>query len=239
MERPSALRALPSLLVVTLVITLLVATSPAAVARNKRPKFTPPELLTAASINYPINSSASGVVAVAIYLDDAGKVTATDTLRDIPSLTAPVLLSIQKWTFKPATLDGKEVDSTIVASIAFNPADYRLAGTDTPVLGKELKVLSRDADGFLPPHLATASWALYPLNSVERGSVILDARVGRDGGVRHVTPVWSPYLKTTSVEAAKKWTFEPATFDGMPTDADVIIGYVFRLPNIASPVARP
>lgn len=229
MQRSSALCALA--------VTFLIATVPCAFGRSKRPKFTPPSLATAAGIPYPINSGAAGVVVVAVNLDDAGKIKNTDVLRDIPSLTSPVLLSIQKWTFRPATLDGAGVDSTITVSVVFNPSDFRLAGTETPALGKEVMVLPQGTNGFLPPKTTNASWANYPWNSVAQGSVILDAHVSRNGHVEHVTPVWAPFLAKTSIEAAEKWAFEPATFDGSSIDANAVIGYVYRPPNIAVPVA--
>ncbi len=206
-------------------------------APDKQPKFAAPELSTASGITYPINSGAAGVVVIAVNLDGAGKIKNTDVLRDVPSLTSPVLLSIQKWTFNPARLDGKGVDSIITVSVVFNPSDYRLAGTETPALGTELKTLSPKANGFLPPKTTTASWANYPLNSAAQGSVILDAHISHSGRVRHLAPVWGAYLVKTSVDAAKKWTFEPARFDGMPVSANAVIGYVYRPPNIAVPVA--
>lgn len=224
-----------ALLVITLAVALVIATSPALLAQNKH--FAPPTLLTAADITYPINSGAAGVVVVAANLDSAGTVKGTDVLHDIPSLTAPVLLSVQNWTFKPALLDGKAVDSTIVVSVVFNPSDYRLTGAATPPLGKELKTLSPDANGFLPPKTNATSWAEYPLDSVAQGGVILNARIRRTGRVMHLRPVWGPFLTETSMDAAKRWTFEPATFNGTPIAADVVVGYVFRPPNIAAPVA--
>jgi Gram-negative bacterial TonB protein C-terminal len=229
MQRSSALRALA--------VTLLIAIAPCAFGRSKRSKFTPPSLATAASITYPINSGAAGVVVVAVNLDDAGKIKNTDVLRDIPSLTSPVLLSVQNWTFHPAMLDGAGVDSTITVSVVFNPSDFRLAGTETPALGKEVMILPKGTNGFLPPKTTTASWANYPWNSVAQGAVILEAHVSRSGRVTHVTPVWAPFLEKTSTEAAEKWAFEPATFDGTSIDANAVIAYVYRPPNIAVPVA--
>ncbi len=54
---------------------------------------------------------------------------------------------------------------------------------------------------------------------------------------RYVTPVWAPFLAKTSIEAAEKWAFEPAAFDGKRVSANAVIGYVYRPPNIAAPVA--
>lgn len=223
-----------------LAVAVVITTAPVLFAQKKHPKFTPPELATAADINYPISSAVSGVVAVAVTLDGAGTIKGTYVLRDIPSLTSPVLLSIQNWTFKPAMQDGKGIDSTIVVNIAYNPGDYRLGGAESPVLGQEMKTLSPDANGYLPAKTNVAAWAEYPLNSVAQGAVVMDARVNRRGRVTHVTAVWNmPPLEKASANAAKKWTFEPAALDGRPIGANTVIGYVFRPPNIASPVARP
>jgi hypothetical protein len=155
-------------------------------------------------------------------------------------LTAPVLLAVNKWTFKPAMLDSESVDSTIIVNIVYNPGDYRLGGVATPVLGKELHVLSTDPMGFLPSKISNCSWAAYPLNSVVQGSVILDARINPTGRVTHISPVWKvEALTRTSLHTAKSWTFEPAMLKGTPIAVDAVIGYVFRPPNIASPVAKP
>jgi len=235
MRRRSRFRALRILFV--LAALAIVAASPAFSAQEKHPKFAAPELATASDIVYPISSGAAGVVVVAVNLDATGAIKATETLRDIPSLTSPVLLAIPKWTFKPATLDGKGIDSTIVVSIAFNPSNYRLTGSEAPALGKELEVLSPDANGFLPPKTTGASWAEYPINSVAQGAVVLDVHVNHDGRVKRMTTVWGPFLAKTSTEAAKRWAFEPATLNGMPVGADVVVGYVYRPPNIAVPVA--
>ena len=232
MRRPSARLAFPALV-------LVIATALCLFAQKKQPMFSPPGVSAAANINYPIDSVASGIVVVAVSLDGAGLVKSKDVLRDIPSLTAHVAASIDTWHFKPATLDGKAVDSTIVVSVVFNPGDYRLGGAATPVLGKELKVLSPDAIGFLPPRIVAASWAEYPLNSVGQGAVILDALVSSTGHVTQIGPILKiPSLTTASINAAKNWSFKPATFNGTPVTASTVVGYVFRLPNIAIPLTQ-
>jgi hypothetical protein len=229
-----------SALLASAAVALILGTTPLLSAQNSQPKFTPPDLDTAGDIDYPVKSVASGVVVVAVYLDGAGMIKRTEVLRDIPSLTAPVLLAIKTWTFKPAMLDGKGVDSTAVVSIVFNPSDYRLGGASAPILGKELRVLVPDSVGFLPPKIIAASWAGYPLNSVAKGAVILDAHVGPTGRVTHVTTVWEiEPLTGPSIRAAKNWTFKPATFKGASVSANAVVGYVFRLPNISNPVANP
>ncbi len=233
MARSSAILAFPALL-------LVLGTASSLSAQSGRANYIAPDIASGYYLSYPINSVASGVVVVAVDLDSAGRVKKTEVLRDIPSLTAPLLLAIEKWTFKPAVLRGKAVDSTIVVNILYNANDYRLGSAKAPVLGKELKMLTPDAAGFMPPKIVAAAWAEYPLNSVAQGSVILDARIGTRGHVSQVTPVWkNQSLTTTSMNAAKAWTFHPARLDGEAIAANTVVGYVFRLPNTASPLAHP
>jgi len=227
-----------TLLAIAVFLALSARPSLSAQDQGKHPNFFPPELLTASDIVYPINSGAAGVVVVAVDLDGAGRIKSTDTVRDIPSLTSPILLAIPKWTFKPATLDGKGVDSTILVSVVFNPSDYRLTGSDTPALGKRMEAVPQDASGFLPPKTVSSSWAEYPIDSVAQGAVVLNVRVNREGRVTRVTAPWGPFLTKTSIQAVRRWTFEPAKLNGDPIGADVAIAYVYRPPNIAVPV-RP
>lgn len=222
----------------TMVVIMAMA-SPLA-AQKTQPKFTPPDISTASDINYSPNSVASGVVVVAVHLDSAGMIKGTEVLRDIPSLTAPVLLAVNGWTFKPAMLSGNGVDSTIFVSIVFNPFYYQLGSADPPDLGQALEQVQPDANGFLPAKIATASWAQYPANSVAQGAVILDVRVGPTGRVTHTVLVNRiPSLTTTSMNAAKKWTFNPAMLHGAHIAANTVVGYVFRLPSTSGPVAQP
>lgn len=225
---------------VTLPALLLVFCAGSISAQKAEPTYTPPDIAAGNYLSYPIKSVASGVVVVAVNLDSAGRIEKTEVLRDIPSLSAPLLLAIDKWTFKPAALGGKAVNSTIVVNILYNPSDYRLGGAMAPALGKELRVLTPNAAGFVPPKIISAAWAEYPLNSVAQGSVILDARVSPQGHVSQITPVWrNQSLTTASVEAAKDWTFHPATRNGEALAANAVVGYVFRPPNTASPLAHP
>ncbi len=153
-----------------------------------------------------------------------------------------VLLAIKKdWTFKPATLDGKPADSTIIVNIVFNPFEYQLGGAATPALGKELKVLAPDANGFMPPMTISAAWAQYPPNSTAQGAVILDAHVSRTGHVTRAVDVYRiPSVTTPSINAAQNWQFKPATFHGSRIAANAVIGYVFRLPkHLESRPAKP
>lgn len=188
-------------------LLLVFTAAPRICAQTNHPKFVPPEIATASDINYPINSVASGIVVVAVNLDGAGKVKDTEVLRDIPSLTAPVLLAITStWTFNPATLDGKPADSTIVVSIVFNPFEYQLTGAATPTLGKPLNDLAPDANGFMPPMTIAGAWAQYPPNSTAQGAVILDVHVSSTGHVTRAVDVYRiPSVTTPSINAARKW----------------------------------
>ncbi|MGH9450227.1 MAG: TonB family protein [Terriglobia bacterium] len=81
--------------------------------------FTPIKVLTQAAPVYPLFSHGAGTVVLQVMVDETGAITSVKPLHDIPSLTGPAEAAVRKWTFKPATLGGKPVATSMVASFAF------------------------------------------------------------------------------------------------------------------------
>ena len=86
---------------------------------ERAPVFEPPEVVFTADPIYPYNSIAQGSVIVQLSIGAGGELDAVQVLRDLPSLTVEVEKAVKKWRFKPATLDGKPVRSTMTASFTF------------------------------------------------------------------------------------------------------------------------
>lgn len=55
-----------------------------------------------------------------INLDTNAQVQGTQVVRDFPSLTSVVQTAVRNWTFKPASLKGDPVPSSISMSVVFN-----------------------------------------------------------------------------------------------------------------------
>jgi TonB family protein len=73
----------------------------------------------------------------------------------------------------------------------------------------------------------------YPQEAREKhlnGTVKLHVFVSTDGTVRRVEVIdGDTLLAGAAVEAAKQWTFEPATLDGKPVEADTTIEVSFQM----------
>jgi hypothetical protein len=82
--------------------------------------FTSPEVIAA---TYPPDGGAgrvvTGTIVLRVLVEPDGKPSLVRVVRDIPSLTAPALVTIKDWKFSPASLNGKNVASGIIVAFAF------------------------------------------------------------------------------------------------------------------------
>ena len=195
--------------------------------------FVPPDVVTAGEIRYPPDSIASGIVTLSIDLDAAGQIRNVQVLRDIPSLTDPAVLAVKSWTFTPGKLEGKPVASSLNASVVFNPGTLQ---THDLTLAPLQPTAPPNPPGCLPPEIATASYANYPMNSVATGTVVLDATIGKSGEIKRLLPIRSvPSLTSPAISAVKTWTLKAGTFHGKAITSKLIIACVFRPPMITTP----
>ena len=104
--------------------TAAVLTAPSASPEDKR--FEPPKVLATRPVSYPeqaLLNRVEGVVRAKFFVDDAGQVTNVIVTKSSGStmLDAMVLeYDLRKWTFQPATLDGKPVPGTLEKEFEFH-----------------------------------------------------------------------------------------------------------------------
>jgi outer membrane biosynthesis protein TonB len=195
--------------------------------------FVPPDVVTAGEIPYPPDSIASGIVTLSIDLDAAGQIRNVQVLRDIPSLTDPSISAVKSWTFTPGKLEGKPVASSLNVSVVFNPGNLQ---THDFTLAPLQPTPPPNPPGYLPPEIAAASYANYPMNSVAMGTVVLDATISKSGEIKRLLPIPSvPSLTSPAINAVKSWTLNAATFHGKAITSKLIIAFVFRPPTITTP----
>ena len=81
---------------------------------------------------------------------------------------------------------------------------------------------------YTPPVPIVFKEAVYPVNSVATGTVVIVAVVERDGQVSEAKVMKSvASLDEPSVRAAKQWRFEPARLDGKPIRSKTSISFVY------------
>jgi TonB family protein len=81
---------------------------------------------------------------------------------------------------------------------------------------------------YTPPIPIEPKEAVYPVNSVARGTVVVIVVVEKDGLVSKAKVLKSvDSLDEPSVYAAKQWRFEPARLDGQPIRSGASISFVY------------
>ena len=87
--------------------------------------------------------------------------------------------------------------------------------------------------GYIPPGIVAVAYPAYPIDAASVGAVVVQVKVDADGKVEDVKAIRSFYPFTQfSLNAAKKWQFRPATFNGEPVASNVAIAFVYSPPVV-------
>ena len=200
------------------------------------PPFLPPRVLSATDIPYPVNTTVPGIVTLLLRLDPAGKIQNVQVLRDVPPLSSAAQTAILSWTFAPATRSGQAVSARLSASVVFNPFNpggVAIEGLKIPL--PPTPPGPEDSD-FNPPQITSGQFAIYPVNSIASGTVVLDVTIDKSGGVRKVHVIRGvPSLTPQSIKAVKSCEFQAATYKNQPVASHMVVAFVFPSPAIANP----
>jgi outer membrane biosynthesis protein TonB len=188
----------------------------------------PPDIVSATDIAYPVNTTTTGMVAFLLTLDAGGAVKNSQVLQDVPPLTAAAQNALTNWKFKPRTVRGKAATSLLPVYIVFNP--YNPAGTS--VVGGALTApapVSFGASAAVPPQVQSASYALYPANSLATGTVVLSVHIDKSGRAGEIRPVLGlAPLTAAAKDAMNQWGFLPARSGAQPAGGNICVAFVFQ-----------
>jgi TonB family protein len=81
--------------------------------------FSPPQLMEVIYPQYPIRSIERGTVVLEVEVDSSGGVGMVRVVRGIQTLTAGAIQAARAWKFLPATMDNKNMRSTVTVAILF------------------------------------------------------------------------------------------------------------------------
>jgi len=206
-----------------------------AAPANHPQHFIPPDILTASDITYPATTVAAGVVTLAVNLSGTGQIMNVQTLRDIPTVTTQATLALQNWTYTPASLNGKNVQSTLIVNIVFDPAF--LDSNNIPLGPPEsFQPPNPKATPYTPPQLFTATFPAYPTNGLASGAVVLDVAINSQGKIAHVATVRDvPTLTAAAAAALQNWSFSVAIYGNTPVASKVVVAMVYRNSATALP----
>lgn len=167
-----------------------------------------------------------------------------EIVRTTPDmLTLSIEASPGPWNVSATSLDG--LDRTEVhfevASRTLSVAGLRLRAARRERLGLPAACDSIRAPDFLPPSLVHRVEPEYPQDLRRRGvegTVVLACAIDEQGAVTVTRLVESaPGLDLSAIEAATKWTYEPARCRGatVPTTLTVRVVFASGQPKDTSP----
>jgi TonB family protein len=167
-----------------------------------------------------------------VSVDATGAIQKIVSVRDVPPLTNAARTAVNTWKFTPAMKGAQRVPGVVRVDVVFNP--FNPGGVSIPYKPLPPPETGKSRTGvFQPPNIKAANYALYPVNTVASGTVVLDVKVGADGSMQGVGVLGgeggSP-LTGMATRAVHNWSFTPATYEGQPIVAHTIVAFVFPSP---------
>jgi hypothetical protein len=86
---------------------------------------------------------------------------------------------------------------------------------------------------FDPPSVITATEAVYPLQSVVSGTVVLEVSLDDAAKITDIRIVRGIASLTEPAQSSvREWTFRAATLDGKPVSSKIVVAFSFAPPNV-------
>ena len=86
--------------------------------------FTPAKATSAAEVQYPLQTTADGIVIFDVSVGAQGEPKKIAVLQDLPPLTAAAEQSLHNWKFAPAAQGNQPEDSDMLVAFVFRHAVY-------------------------------------------------------------------------------------------------------------------
>lgn len=193
-----------------------------------RKPYRPAAAVSAADMQFPLQTTADGLVIFSVSLGPSGEIRKISVLQDLPPFTPVAEQSLRSWKFAAASENGRPEDSEMLVAFVFRHAVY-IANPPrfTPVVpAKESEETRR---GFVPPGILSISYAAYPASTIASGAVVVQANVKPDGSTGGVSIVHDlpGGFGPLAINAAKHWRFQAASRDGLPVPSKVAMAFVF------------
>ncbi|MDQ8201011.1 energy transducer TonB [Pelagicoccus enzymogenes] len=150
-----------------------------------------------------------------LTIDANGYVADVDVLESTHSeLTALAQAAALQWKFKPALKNGKAVPSTVTQPFSFNGG---LLVADAPV--DSVPEVKRTQTPKIPEALALVQGYVKVRVSLDDRGHVVNASVAQSSHDELIGP---------TIEAAKQWSFKPATRGGERVPSSILIPFVFN-----------
>lgn len=210
---------------------LLVASSEAQSDRTRI--FRSAEVVSASGITIPFNSVANGIVELYLTIGETGNVEDVRVARPLASVTEEAVRAVKTWTYAPATMRGKPIESQLTVAVVFCPM-FGYGGGDIALPPVSRETEKKTDSSNLPsvsPEIITAKYPDYGGAQSTGGTVVLRVLIGADGqpGLVRVIHGKPPLVDNASL-AVKDWKFSPARLSGKEVISGIVVALAFRAP---------
>jgi TonB family protein len=165
-----------------------------------------------------------------IVVDAAGRVAQMTPLRASPLPMDLLTPAVGGWRFQPALDQGRAVSSRVLVAAIFRPAQL----DNSPTLGTPPVNRAAPSDE-IPFPLATQT-PPYPPQAIGEGVVLVELLVGVDGRVQQLRlATGAGGFDQAALEAARRWSFRPARWNGRAVEAYAYLVFGFRQPVVGPP----
>lgn len=181
------------------------------------------KLLRSVDPVYPPRAKAKGIQGT-VWLK--GMIGVDGRAHDLKLVSGPRALvgaaeaAVRRWTFEPATFDGKPRAVPWQFHLRFR--------LDKTTEAPRNVALSRES---MTQKLVRKVAPEYPAEAQRKGihgDVVLRALVGKDGHVKSVEKIsGNPVLAKAAIKAVRQWVYEPTRIHGRPVDVHLTVTVSF------------
>jgi outer membrane biosynthesis protein TonB len=192
--------------------------------------YKPAAVLSAGDAYFPYQFVADGLFVLDVSLDEHGKVSRIQALRNPGTLLDATEKSVHNWKFHPASVDGRPGPSRLTVTFVYSRTGF----SSTPSANFSAVIPPPDSGkrgGYIPLGILSFAYPEYPLQSVASGSVVVQLTVDASGDVTGVDFLYGPEIFTKVVtQVLPKWKFQAADFKDKPIASKTVIAFIFQPP---------
>jgi TonB family protein len=198
-------------------------------------KYTGAGIARGGDVAFPVNTAITGMVTLEVSVGPGGGVEKVHTVVDTPPLTEAATSAVKNWKYSPATLNGAPVAGVVDVNVVFNPFNPGGAGIANGSAMPE-DGLEWSKGDFHPAQVKSATFAVFPANTVTSGTVVILAKVGGDGNLVGARVLkGAGVLSAAATRALGGWRFAPATYKGAAVESYLPVAFVFPSAALGNP----
>lgn len=178
-----------------------------------------------------------GKVTASFLVSQSGDVEYVEVPKDQPLLDVAAQDAIVKWKFKPVLKDGtaEAVVSKATFDFVLGNGNSQAAQDVAQAIGPasafpERVQLTKEVTNAAIVHRVPAKYPQGAQVLRVEGTVVLQARIDKQGKVTDLQPVSGPkQLVQAATDAVKQWRYKPFFFMGQPVEAETQVQVNFSL----------